>query len=804
MGHDLRFALRTILSHGWFSAAIVATLALGIGLNTMVFTLANAALLKPVPVPGGARLLAILTRDTSQSKGNDRRGLSYPEFREYHAGGGSFESLQAAVFNRAVLSEQANPPQFCNLGRVSAGMFDMLHIPPVLGRGFAPNDEKPGAPAVALLGYRVWQERYSGDRNVVGRLVRVDDKPATIIGVMPDGFRFPNNEDLWMALPPTAELEKRSNHSLQLFGVLKPGVPIERGRAELQGVAQRLAIQYPADNKGIEAVVETFHERYNSGGIRLVFLLMQAAVGFVLVIACANVANMMLSRVLSRQREMSIRSALGASRWQVMRQWLVESIVLSLAGGAIGLALAALGVHWFDLASRNVGKPYWVLFEMDYTVLAFFAAVCVVSGLAFGIAPAIRSSRADVNSALKEGSRAAGTHRGRGLSSALVVFQFALTLVLLTGAAVFVRSLIENLSVNRGTPADRILTAGVNLPRERYPDADARLRFFERLQSRLRAIPGVTHVAMGTNLPGMGAGSSHIEIEHGGLADPARGPSASSLAQSPGYFAAVNLPLLAGRDFDELDGSPGHRAAVVTRHLAERFWPREAAIGKRFRLYRDAKPGEWITVVGVSQDIDQEPMEAAPNPLLFLPYRQEAPGFQWLMVRAAGDPTALTAAVRAAVQGMDMELPLSDVQTLTGALEHQQWYLRLFGALFSVFAFIALVLASVGIYAVIAQAAASRTREIGVRMALGATARSILGMVLARGAKQLAAGLGLGLLLVFPAARVMKGLSLRVSPSDPLVFASVSVLLIVVGLFACWLPARRAARLDPVRAIRWE
>jgi len=802
MTQDLRFALRMLLSHRWFSAAVVATLALGIGLNTMVFTLVNAALFKPVPVPGGDRLVSVRNRNLAQA-GSGGMGVSYPDFRDYRAHASAFEELEAAAPEPAVLSERGNPPQSYSMNRVSPGIFDMLHVAPVLGRGFSPADAKPGAESVVLLGYGTWQARYGGAHNVLGRAVRVNEKPAIIVGVMPEGFKFPNNEDLWTPLSPTAELENRSQRALSLFGILKRGTTIGQARAELDGIAHRLVAQYPDANKDLGILVETFHERYNGGPIQRIFLLMLAAVAFVLLIACANIANMMLSRALGRQREMSIRAAMGASRWQITRQLLIESLFLSALGGVLGLALSAGGVRWFDLGTQAVGRPYWIHFAMDYSVFGYFAALCVLSGLLFGLAPALRSSRVDLNTTLKDGIRSAGTRRGGRLAGLLVIAQFALTLVLLTSAGIFVRSFLENLSLNQSVPADRLLTAGIRLPRERYANPQARLHFFEQLLPRLRALPGVTHAVMVSALPGIWAESRHIEIERSASVNPAQRPSASVLIHSPGYFAAIDLPLLLGRDFNETDGTAGRQSAIVTRQFAEKYWPQQAAIGKRFRFYAKDKPGEWIAVIGVSANIVQEPNEKAPNPLLFVPYRQETNDSMALLVRSPANPTALASAVRTTVQSLDQDLPLFEVRTLANAVEHGRWFLRLFGTLFSVFALIALVMASVGIYAVMAQATSSRTREIGVRMALGATSRNILGLVLGRGMTQLIAGLVFGLAAAFPAARLLAALPFRVPPTNPVVFV-VSLLLAAVGIFACWLPARRAAALNPVNAIRHE
>jgi predicted permease len=799
MGNDIRFALRVILSHRWFSAAVVATLALGIGLNTMVFTLVNAVLFKPVPVPGGARLVAVRDRNLTQS--DDSMRVSYPDFRDYRAQSSSFESLEAATDEEGTVSENSKAPEAFRMERTSTGLFDMLHISPTLGRGFVPADGNPGAAPVLLIGYGIWKERYGSSPSVIGRAVRVNEKPATIIGVMPDGFKFPSNVDMWMPLIPTPELESRTERPLQLFAMLKPGTSKAQAQAELDGIAARIAVQFPNTDKDIGVTVRTFHEQYNGGGIRMVFLLMLGAVGFVLLIACANVANMMLSRALGRQREMSIRSALGATRWRMMRQLLIESVLLSVMGGACGLALAVVGVHWFGLSVANVGKPYWIQFTVDYQVCGYFAALCILSGLLFGIAPALRSSSVEINSVLKEGARSVGRQRGGWLATILVVFQFALTLVLLTGAGVFVRSLMQVLAANPNVPSNQIMTARIGFPETRYKDAAARERFYDQLLPRLRAIPGVTHVALGSDLPGLGAANQDIEIEHAAPVDPAHRPSAAYVLQSPGYLATINLPILRGRDFNETDGTPDHRAAIVTRACAEHFWPGQDAIGKRFRFYDDKKkPGDWITVVGATADIDQELNEPDPKPLLYVPYRQEGWNGVAMLVESSSNPIS---AVRAAVENLDPDLPLHDVYKLPQAIQRDTWFLHLFSEIFAGFAVIALLMASVGIYAVIAHATGRRTQEIGVRIALGATAWNIVSLVMKRGLGQIGAGLALGMAGAIPVARLMHS-AVRTSSSESVVFVSVGLVLAIVGLFACWLPARRAAALDPVKAIRYE
>ncbi len=799
MANDLRFALRMIRAHGWFSAAVVVTLALGIGLNTMVFTIVDAALLRPVPVPGGARLVAVAGRNLTRSDGDNR--ISWADLLDLRAQSHTLDGLQGAADLEGVLGEPGNPPQAYHMERATTGIFSMLHMHPILGRDFQPSDAEPGAPPALIIGYTVWKERYNRSPSVIGRQVRVNESPAIIIGVMPKGFAFPTIVEMWMSLIPTADDLKRDNRQLQAFALLKPGVKMATAQSELDAIAHRLAAQYPDTNRNAGVLVESFHERYNGGNIKMVFLLMLASVGFVLLIACANVANMMLSRAVGRQREMSIRAALGASRWRVMRQLFVESVLLSVLGGLAGLGLAFGALRWFDFATSSVGRPYWVHFTMDYSVFGYFAALCILSGLVFGLAPALRSSRPDLNAMLQEGSHTVGRHRGATLSAVLVICQFALTLVLLTGAGIFVHSLIRTFASNKSIPADKLMVARLDFPHERYKDADTIQRFFDRLLPRLDAVPGVSRAAIVSNPPGLGSPETDIEIEHR-LVDRAHRPGISFVVATPGYLSTVGVPLLLGRDFNQTDGAAHHFAAIVTLDAARHFWPGESAIGKRFRYFDDKnQPEGWVTVVGVCANLVQDLNNNNPRPLFFLPWRQEGWNDMTLVVHSTSNPTA---AVRAAVQNIDADLPLRDTYLLTAAVDHQLWYLRLFSKVFTGFALIALVMASVGIYAVLAQSTSRRTQEIGVRIALGASMRNIMLLVMRSGFWQIGAGLALGLAAAIPAARLMASLPIGVSPTDPDVFFAVAAVLAPVGLIACWLPARRAASLDPVAAIRCE
>ncbi len=809
MLQDLRFAFRMIGSHRWFSLAVIVTLALGIGINTTVFTLVNAVLFKPVPIPGGERIVTVSLRNIVTLDRRSRTWVSWPDYLEYKAQNRTFEGLEAVSRSQGVISEPGNPPERVGMGRVTPGLFTLIRTPPVLGRGLTLADGKPGAEAVVLLGHSVWQNRYAGARDVIGRGVRINGAPATIVGVMPEGFRFPNNEDLWMALTPDADLEKRTNRSLELFGLLNPGVTVAQANGDLAVIARRLAAEHADSNKDLGTSVRTFHDTYNGDEIRAVFLMMLGAVAFVLLIACANVANMMLSRAIARRREIAVRAAMGASRWQLVRQLLIESVLLSSLGGLLGLGLTAFGVHCFDLATQDVGKPYWVLFEMDWRAFGYFALVSVLSGIAFGLVPALRASRVDLNTVMKEGTPGGGRHRG-GLTAALVVFQFALTVVLLAGAGLMIRSFFAVQSLNAFVPVERIFTARIQLPEakgEHYAEPAVRLQFHENLQRRLLALPGVTLVATASNPPGLGANTRGIEIDGRPNPDPKQPPRASFVVCTPSYLSLIGLPILQGRGFEETDGSTGKEAAVVTRAFAAKHWPDQEAVGRRFRFIEDNKPGVWMSVIGVCADVVQETRDNDTPPLIYISYRQEAWGWMTVLVRSASDPAALAGPVRAAVQNLDQDLPLFDVRTLSMALEHDRWFLSVFGTLFSVFALSGLMMAAVGIYAVVAQATARRTREIGIRMALGATAAGIIRLVLSRGLTQLIVGLVVGLVGAVGATHMLAKTRLvasRVSPDDPVVFAGITLLLVAIGVFACLLPARKAALVNPTEALRLE
>ncbi len=800
--NDLRYALRTAAQQPWFTAAVVGTLALGIGLNTTVFTLVNGVLFNPLPFPGGDRL--VIVQATQPAQGRESAGVSYADWEDFRKAGGALERLEAVSGQAITVSEQGNPPERFSGARISSGLFSMLEIQPVLGRALREEDCRAGAENVVLLGYGVWKERYGLDTKVIGRSIRANGEPAVVVGVMPEGFKFPANEDLWMAAKPDGQGGKRGERVFRMIGKLRPGATKAAGQADLAPTARRMEEQFPDSHKGYGIGVRTFHEAMNGGQIRLAFLLMMGAVGFVLLIASANVANLLLSRALGREREMAIRLALGASRGQIVRQLLVESVLLSVAGGVVGLGLTLVGVAAFERAVTNVGKPYWVTFPLSGTVFSYFAVVSVAVGILFGLAPAWQAARANLNRALQEGAKSSGGVKAGYFSGGLVALQFALAVVLLSGALLMVRSFQAAQNEFAGIAGDRILHARVSLPGSRYATPEARLQFFDRLLPRLRTLPGVTGVSMATTAPGGGGEGKRFELAGQPIAEAERRPAAAVIDIGIGYLKLIGTPLSLGREFDEQDGWPGRETVVVSQRFVAKHFPRANPLGQKLRLYgADQKAGEWMTIVGVAPEVRvTDPAQGEADPLIYVPHRAGANGNMALMVRTEGSPAELAGPVRREVQQVDELLPLFNVESLAETLARSRWYLRVFGAVFSIFGLIALGMAAVGIYAVMAHTTGQRTREIGIRLALGATGGRIVGDVLRRGLVQLGIGTAVGLTAAWFSGRLMTRLLFGVSPEDPSTYGIVTLLLLLAGLAACWFPARRAARLDPLAALR--
>ena len=798
---DFRHALRLWKKNPGFALAAVAAIGLGIGVNAAVFTLANAVMFKALAYEGSGHIVYIIGHQPGCELPCDT-GRSYPDFRELRAQAKSFEALVAYHFAPVNLSDASALPEQYHALLITANGFSAFRQKPIAGRDFIPADELPGAAPVAILGYTLWDRRYGKDPTVIGRKIRVNEVPTIVIGVMPPEMQFRTSVDLWMPLVPGGDWQKREYRALMMLGILAKGVRLEAARAELDTISRRLESAYPAADKDIGIRVMEGKDYFNPR-IRMVLTGLWIVVGLVLLVACANVANLLLGRAVERAREISIRVALGAGRWRVIRQLLAESVTLSAAGGVLGWLLAFWGVRAFDAAVAD-GKPPWLDFSMDYAVFAYLAAISIGAGILFGLAPALRLSRVDISAALKDGGHgASGGSRGRYLSGLLVTGEMATAVVLLVGTVLVVRTLLTIYRPQIGVNTANVLTMNVDLPDKKYPHPNDRIRFFEGLQARLRALPGVAAASMASSLPGHDGLDLTYELEGGGPADTRLQPPVHGLVVGAGYFHAMDVRPLVGREFNGVDGVGGPAAVIVNQSFAAKFWPGKSPAGKRLRLIEDGAAQPWLTVVGIVPDIWQNDMRHEFEPLIYLPFRQRpAPGMA-VVARTRVPPATLGQAFRREVQAMDDNMPVFALRTLDEEIRLHDWAVRVFGAMFTIFAVIAILLASVGLYAVVAHSVNRRTQEIGVRMALGATARNIVASVFAQGMRHVAFGLGVGLAAAFGLARLLRALLSGFQP-DWATFAVVALVLVVAGALACAIPARRATRVDPVVALRFE
>ena len=804
---DLRFAFRLIAKERWVSAVAIVTLALGIGVNALGFTIVNVAFFKDLALPDPGRLHAV-TWQTQSSRGFNVSHLDLQDWREHSR---AFDGLAAFDTTQVNLSDDRAWPEQAQGAWVTANLFGQLGQQPFLGRDFAPGDEPGGAERVAIIGYRLWQNRYGRDPQVIGRSVRLDGQAATIVGVMPDGMRFPDNTEVWAVFHPTpAQQQRRDARMFRVFGRLKNGASPAEAQAELTTVAERLAVESPDTNKELTSIrVEPLRQNLFGGLARTMFLTVMAAVGFVLLIACANVANLLLARSVYRAREMSVRMAMGATRWRMVRQLLVESVVLALIGGSLGLVIAVTGIEWFEAALQDSGKPYWMVFTVDGVVFGYVAATCFVTATLFGLAPALHVTKSSNHELLKDGARGnTGARRARWLSGSMVVAELALTVVLLAGAGLMLRSFINLYAVDLGIETERLLTIRMQLQGTKYADAEARRAFFAQLEPRLATIAGIEASAISTGVPPADGGERLLEIDRtAGAAD--QSPRfVSTVAISAQFFDVVDRPLLRGRGFEEADGLAGFETAIINERLAAQFFAGEDPIGRRVRFTirnrpPDAPPEVWRTVVGISAPIGHgSPQDGYANAVVYIPYRQDAPAATSLLIRSALAPSSVMDAVRREVQAIDPDQPVLTVRTIEQRMAEDRWPYRIFGALFAILAVIGLTMSAVGLYGVMSYSVTQRTQEIGVRMAVGADRRQVLWLILKRGLAQLAVGLPIGLAGAFALSIVLERIIVGLAPGDPLTLAVITIVLTAVAVLACLLPARQATRVDPVVALR--
>jgi predicted permease len=811
---DFRYGIRGMRRSTGFTAVALAILALGIGINVTVFTVTNAVLFRGFP------LVRENDRVVYLSSG---RGCcaSYPDFENWRAQANSFEGMVPIHGIQQSFSDNTGVPESFQVSEVGVGTFQLAGQRPFIGRDFLPMDEAPGAPLVAIFRYSFWERRYGKDPSIIGRRVRINGQATTIVGVMPNGFSFPQNSDVWVPLVPTPEARRdRGDRGLWfVFARLRPGVTIEGARAEMEAIGRRLGDAYPLTNQGRNLIpqVQRFHEFFIGDNATRIYQAMLTAVVFVLLIACANLANLLLARGMGRSRETWMRIALGAGRWRIIRQLLVESLCLSAIGGFLGWWIAKLGVQLFALSasgpslSDSIAGDWFnstVDFTMDHRILVYLVAVSMATGVLFGLMPALRTSKLDINIALKDGGRGATDGpRARRLSTLLVATEMALALVLLTGAGIMVRSFLNIYNARFGFQPANFATALFALPSTKYATPEAQRSFYNRLRSQLEAVPDVESVAVASHpvaasLPAVPYELAGSEPVSGSPNDQSR-PTVSRSVLGPAYFSALGVDVLSGREFEETDRAGSETVVVVNQQFANSAWPNENAVGKRLR-FLPSNEDAWRTVVGVVPNLafkDRTRQETLP--LVYLPFLQEPRSEMWMVARTRVPPRKLANVIRLEVQRIDPDLPPKlGPFSLADYLADSYLYRATTGALFLVFAAIALLLASVGLYAVIAHAVSERTPEIGLRMALGGTERDIRIMMLRLGLAPMVVGLAIGLAGSVAVGQLLKAQLVGVSSIDPLTFITASAALILGGTLGCLIPARRASRIDPMTALR--
>jgi putative ABC transport system permease protein len=791
---DLRYAFRTLAKTPALTLIAVVTLGLGVGATTTVFSCVNALFLRPFPYRDPLRLVAI--RSDKPSAGFVGSSVSYANFADMRAQSGSFDGM-VAHGGRSFNLAGADEPERLEGAGVSWNTFRLLGVAPLFGRDFREDEDRPGADKVVLLSAALWERRFGSDPAAVNRVISLNGVPHTVIGVMPPPHQYPNDAQLWvpLQLDPTVN---RGNYSLEIVGRLKPAVTLAQARAEMTTVARRLEQAYPQANAGWTASVVPWRQ-HEVGEYREVLAIMMGAVAFVLLIACANVANLLLARATVRHREIAIRAALGAGRFRIVRQLLTESVLLSLGGAVLGVVLALWGLDLI-VAAVPSDKPFWMVFTIDGRVLAFTAAVAVATGLLFGLAPALQAVKTDLHVSLKEGSRGTGVgaHRQR-LRHALVVAEVALSLVLLIGATLMIRSFLRLQHVDPGFNRANVLALSVYLAGARYDSTEQRARFYNELIPRVRALPGVIAASASSAPPLSGSRSTSTFSVEGRVMDPERLPYAAWQAVTGRYLELLGMPVLRGRDISDLDVRDSALVAVINETMAARIWPDTDALGKRFQFGT-----EWITVIGVTRDVRHRSLSERAENQLYLPYSQATFRSMTVLARSAGEPTALATPLRDAVRALDPALPVFGLETMEEMYRFSMWEQRLYGWMFGVFAAVALLLATVGLYGVMAYMVTLRTHEIGVRIALGAARADVLRLVVRRGLTLAAIGVAIGLAGAFAVTGLLRNFLFGVTASDPVSFGGIPLLLALIALLASWVPARRAARVDPILALRYE
>jgi predicted permease len=811
---DLRYGLRTLWRNPGFTAVAVIVLALGIGVNSVIFSVVNGVLLKPLNIKDPERLVFLSENRTQVKDSNSTVAPS--NFNAWRERSHLFEGMAAFAGQNLNLTGSGLPEQLSG-ATISTNFFSLLPAKPALGRDFQTGEDKPDSSLVVILGYNLWQRRFNSDPGVIGREITLNGNAYKIIGVMPRGFDFPANAELWTPMVITDEgVGGMGGRILNVMARLKPDATIAQVTAEMNSIAEGLAAENPGFNAGWGVAIVPVHEAVVRN-VRRTLLVLWGAVGFVLLIACANVANLLLTRASVRRREIAIRVAMGASRSRIIRQLLTESVLLALIGGALGLLLALWGIDALVALGPN-SIPRVDEIGIDRWVLGYTLIISLLTGLLFGLVPALQVSKPNLNELLKEGVRSSPASFGRNpVRSLLVVAEVALSLVLLISAGLMIRSFVRLQNVNPGFDPKNVVTMQVNLPEARYGDDPKVANFYRQVFERIKALPGVVHVGATHALPWSGNSSMRYFYAEGQPLPPPGREDDYNLnyrVVSPGYFDAMGIPILKGRDFSDDDSVQSDAVAVVNQMLAARLWPNDDPLGKRIRQYRTGREDAWFRVVGVVGNVRHYWLGDVTQPEIYFSYTQTPllksttierhRRFMQIVVRTSSDPLSIVAGVRREVAGIDSELPLYNIKTMEERLGFSLVGPRFNTTLMGIFAVVALILAAVGLYGVMSYAVVQRTHEIGIRMALGASQRDVLTFILRQGMTLVGVGVGAGLVAASLLTYMISTLLYEVSPTDPATFTGVSLLLIVVAFFACYIPARRATRVEPLVALRYE
>ena len=817
---DLRFGVRVLLKRPVFTVVAVLTLALGIGANAAIFGVVDAVLLRPLSFPHPDRLVEIWERN--QKSGDDHDSVMGANYLDWRSRSHVFEELAAHAGTSVNLTGIAEPERI-RAARVSASLFPLLGVQPEIGRLFFPDEDQPGHQRVVVISDRLWRSHFGSDSEVIGRAITLNNQDYVVVGVAPASFVLPLNEssDIWTPLVFTPEeLTLRNSHYLKVLARLKPDVTFEQASTQMTAIAAQLEKDYPKSNEGTGAAVFSLHSEI-VGDVKKPLLIFLGAVAFILLIACANVANLMLARASARQREIAVRVALGASRWRLVRQMLIESVVLGLAGGAAGLLLALWGIEFLSAAALQMSVPRAGSIGLDTRVLLFTFAASIVTGLIFGLAPALQASKPNLNDALKEGGRSAGSLRRSRTRNLLVVSETALAFVLLVGAGLLINSFLKLRAVDPGLQPKNVLTMNITLPRQKYSQPEQVIAFHRQLLEQVEAVPGVVNAGTITALPYGGSTNGFGYT----IDSPVAGDQAVSIVSqqaSPEFFRTLGVPLLIGREFSNRDIDGAMAVVIISDSLAKRYWPDQNPLGRRIKWGNKDFGSPWMTVVGVVGDVRMRGLDTPPKPTLYVPHLQLGEPIKTLagitlrdlmaddarsidlVVRSASDASGLASAIRGAVWAVDPNQPVTKVRTMEQVLADTMVVQRFTTWLLAGFAGIALALAAAGIFGVISYSVSQRIHEIGIRMALGADRRDVMKLVVGQGMVPALAGLGIGIAGAIGLTRLMTSLVFHVSVTDPLTFSAVASLLLLVAMAACYLPARRAAKVDPIEALRCE